>query len=132
MIELILVIAILGVLTGLAVPVIAGLINQSKVTVARQQVTAVQNATAAWIQDGYQSEKWTAWNAIVSSGTPNHLVLLSSPSYLAPYLEPATQARLLTNSTGARIQSDTMLQIGSTLIVTWPSSSSEFNFNYSE
>jgi prepilin-type N-terminal cleavage/methylation domain-containing protein len=132
LIELIVVIAIIAILIAIAIPVISGLLERSKIAVARQQSQQVRSACASWIEDGFIAERYTLWSTISTAGVPNHSTLLSNSNYLSEYIDPASLFEMMNSTNASRIQSKTMSELGSTLTVTWPSSTSELIFNYSE
>lgn len=121
LIELLIVIAIIGIMSTLVLTTVSNAAMDARRTLAYQQQVTLQDALNAWIAANSSgtnslSQAQTIYNA-ASAGT-GRLNLLSNN-----YLHNSTYLHFLSNSTGTTIRSDAMVKSGMTLaFTTWTAS----------
>jgi prepilin-type N-terminal cleavage/methylation domain-containing protein len=114
LIEVLLVLAVLGIMTALVVSSVTNAAGDARMVVARQQQAVLQEALNAWISRqslGANGLVGTMSNYNAQTTQAGKLGLLSN------YLDESTYANFSTNSGGA-IQTSDMQKIGKSLIFT--------------
>lgn len=119
LIELILVIAIIGIMSALIVAAVINAATDTRKVLARQQQTVVQEALNSWISssssgsNSLSNARWQYTNAA------NRFTLITN------YLDPATIAQFVDNTTNsAHPQTDAMIKTGQHLeFGDWPTTS---------
>lgn len=116
LIELLIVIAIIGIMSSLVLTTVSNAAMDARRTLAYQQQVTLQDALNAWISANSSgtnslSQAQTTYNA-ASAGT-GRLNLLSNN-----YLHNTTYQHLLSNSTGTTVRSEAMVKSGMTLAFT--------------
>lgn len=119
LIELLLVIAVIGIMSALVVTALSNAAGDAHAAMARQQQAVMQEALNAWIassSSGAGKSLFTARNTYNASS--NKLALLNS------YLDPLTSSHMADFTTAAdKVQSEAMSKIGQKLIfTTWGAS----------
>lgn len=110
LVELLLVIAIIGIMSALIVASVSGAAEDSRRVMARQQQVVVQEALNAWIareSSGTKSLSVARATYNSASSSAAKLVLIS------PYLDDTTSANFTT--VNDRIQSEAMTKLGAYL-----------------
>jgi len=117
LIELILVIAIIGIMSALIVAAIINAASDSRKVLARQQQTVVQEALNSWISFSSSGTSSLGNAKATYNASANRLALISA------YLDPTTYAHFTDNTTvAAHPQTDAMVKTGQHLEFTdWTS-----------
>lgn len=110
LIELLIVIAIIGIMSALVLTTVSNAAMDARRTLAYQQQVTLQDALNAWIAANSSgtnslSQAQTIYNA-ASAGT-GRLNLLSNN-----YLHNSTYQHILSNSTGTNVRSEAMVKSG--------------------
>jgi len=115
LIELILVIAIIGIMSALIVAAIINAATDSRKVLARQQQTVVQEALNSWISFTASGTSSLANAKTTYNASGNRLALISN------YLDPTTYAHFTENTTvAAHPQTEAMVKTGQHLeFSTW-------------
>lgn len=107
MIELLLVIAIIGVMSTLIITTISNAAQDARNVVARQQQVSVQDALNAWVAANSSGTNTIQTARSNYASAANKLVMLTN------YLHPETYNTMVdSGSTGTQIKSDAMNKIG--------------------
>jgi prepilin-type N-terminal cleavage/methylation domain-containing protein len=123
LIEMLLVVAVIGVMTSLIIAAVTNSASDARLVVARQQQAVVQEALNAWISSqamGMSGISTAKSNYTAASTAVAKLALLED------YLDPSTYEHLVDFSTNsAAVQSDAMTKVGVGLVFsTWDASNS--------
>lgn len=121
LIEMLLVVAIIGVMSSLIIAAISNSAADARLVIARQQQAVVQEALNAWIsaQSAGTAGIPGAKSSYTAAGTA-----LAKLALVQNYLEPGTYEHFTNFSTGdSAVQSDAMAKIGVSLVFSaWNSS----------
>ncbi len=106
LIEMLLVIAVIGIMGALILTAVTNATQDSRVVVARQQQAVLQNALNAWIAANSTGTNSLADAQAAYTAAGDKLSLLQN------YLQVGTYEHFLENSTGDTIQTDAMKKAG--------------------
>lgn len=112
LIELLLVIAVIGIMSALVVTALSNAAGDAHAAMARQQQAVMQEALNAWIAGA------SSGTNSLSSARSNYNANTDKLALLSPYLDPLTSSHIETNSTTNKVQSKAMVMIGKKLIFT--------------
>lgn len=120
LIEMLLVVAIIGIMSSLVVAAISNAAEDSRLVIARQQQAVVQEALNAWIiRDAQTNSSGLAGTKSTYTGLGSDAAKLAR---ISSYLDPGTYSNFATN-TG--IQSDAMVRLNLSLTFSaWGSNNS--------
>jgi len=122
LVELLLVIAIIGIMSALIVSSVTNAAQDSRIVVARQQQVTLQDALNAWVARASSGTNTiaTARSLYAGAGTATAKLAL-----LSPYLHPETYSHFTTYSTSSQVRSEAMVKNGTYLqFSTWGTASS--------
>ena len=122
LVELLLVIAIIGILSALIVATVTNAAMDTRTVIARQQQVTLQEALNAWVAQASSGTNTlaSAQTAYAAAGTATAKLNL-----LANYLHSDTYQHFLTYSTSSQIRSEAMVKLGSYLqFSAWTTNSS--------
>lgn len=105
LVELLLVIAVIGIMSALIISSVTNAARDSRLVVARQQQAVLQEALNAWITaaSGGTNSLLAARTAYNSAGSASAKLEL-----LRDYLQPSTYDQFSQNSSGGSVQTDAM------------------------
>lgn len=106
LIEMLLVIAVIGIMGALILTAVTNATQDSRVVVARQQQAVLQNALNAWI-----AANSTGTNSLADAQTA-YSAATDKLALLQPYLQAGTYEHFTENSSGSTIQTDAMKKAG--------------------
>jgi len=109
LIELLLVIAIIGILSTLIITTVSNATQDTRTVVARQQQVTLQDALNAWVAANSSGTNNLQTARATYSGAGSALAQLA---LLTNYLHPATYSHLTNYSSSTQIKSDAMNKIG--------------------
>lgn len=111
LIELIIVIAVIGIMAALIVTMIANASQDTKAVLARQQQAVVQEALNAWVA-GYSLTNGLVKTRDAYNGEATDL---GKFELIKPYLNPSTVGHFVDFSDNGRFQSEAMVSLGQKL-----------------
>lgn len=112
LVEMLLVVAVIGILSTLIIAAITGAAKDSRIVIARQQQAALQEALNAWIaaaSSGTNSLASARAAYSNASSTKDKLALLQ------PYLQASTYEHFTNYSSGTSVSSEALQRIGASL-----------------
>ena len=122
LVELLLVIAIIGIMSALIITSVTNAAQDSRSVVARQQQVTLQDALNAWVARSSSGTNTiaTARSPYSGAGTASAKLAL-----LSPYLHPETYSHFTNYSTSSQVRSEAMVKSGSYLqFSTWGTNAS--------
>lgn len=108
LLEILLVVAIVGIMAALLVPYVSPMRGAASVQMARQQQAELQTALGAWVAAASSGPGGLAAARNAYNGASSKLGLLQN------YLQPATYAMM--RGTGGSVTSDALQAAGATLV----------------
>lgn len=121
MVELLIVIAVVGIMAGMVISAFSNAAQDTRRVVARQQQAAVQNAVNAWVNSVSQTQGLGGARALYNGAATSkgRLQLVST------YLDGATLSHFLTSTTvNNEVKSAALAKTGQYLLLdTWNSTS---------
>jgi prepilin-type N-terminal cleavage/methylation domain-containing protein len=122
LVELLLVIAIIGIMSALIITSVTNAAQDSRSVVARQQQVTLQDALNAWVARSSSGTNTIATARSLYSGAGTASAKLA---LLSPYLHPETYSHFTNYSTSSQVRSEAMVKSGSYLqFSTWGTNAS--------
>lgn len=109
LVELLLVIAIIGVMSTLIITTVSNAAQDARTVVARQQQVTLQDALNAWVAANSSGTNTLASARSAYSAAGNNLAKLT---LLTNYLHPETYSHMTNYSTTSQIKSEAMTKAG--------------------
>jgi prepilin-type N-terminal cleavage/methylation domain-containing protein len=112
LVELLLSVAIIGIMSALIISSVSNAARDSRTVMARQQQVVLQQALNSWI-----AAASSGTNSMASTQTAygNAATATAKLALLRDYLQDSTYAQFLSNSTTSQIRSEAMISIGAYL-----------------
>jgi prepilin-type N-terminal cleavage/methylation domain-containing protein len=122
LIEILVVVAIVGLLATILVPVFNTIRAEGQLMTARQQAKGLQTALDGWLLA--QPSNYAAHASYNSSGGDNPADTGAFLALLSPYMDPASQSLFTLQSAGSyQITTPIMTENGWYLVIVWPAAS---------
>lgn len=112
LVELLLSVAIIGIMSALIISSVSNAARDSRTVIARQQQVVLQQALNAWI-----SAASSGTNSMASTQTAygNAATATAKLALLRDYLQDSTYDQFIDNSTSSQIRSEALVNIGAYL-----------------